>query len=95
MGLGKCLPTRLNDLQSLNLKQKHYNDLNKIVNDNKIQWEIWIESAKDYSVLRQSLNKRGYRNTPMSDLPEILSNMPTNTSVIANLPNQKTMMRKD
>jgi hypothetical protein len=53
-------PVRITNLKSINLPDAVFNSVEKIVYDNRMYWEPWVESAESYEVLRQNLHKRGY-----------------------------------
>lgn len=93
MGSGICLPVRLNDLSLLGLDKTVEIAISKIQNNNKMDWELWIESASNYTSLKASLAKRGYTGFEPSDKAEIL--IPADTRLrLDRLPNQKTMLRR-
>lgn len=55
-------PVRVTDLKSIQLPKAVSESVEKIVYDNRMYWEPWIESAENYEKLRQALHKRGYSN---------------------------------
>lgn len=67
------------------------------VDDNKMDWELWLQSADDFEDLRESLAKRGYSRLPnySSPLysPELDMLQKTNPDV-KGLSKPKTMVRK-
>ena len=95
LGMGQCLATRLNDVKQLALEFQHENAITQIVEKNKMDWQLFIESATSFKELKQQLVKRGYKGMPMNDKPELINH--TNTiskDALQNLPNQRTMMRR-
>ena len=94
-GKGKCHPTRLTDLNRLGIEHKTTAVIQNIVENSKMQWEPWIESAASIKELLDKLRKRGYRNLPTATRMEV--DTPHNTiseHAIKQLPNQKTMTRR-
>jgi len=70
---GNIHPTRLIDLDQLGLASSERLGLKKIIEDHKIDWELWVESAENYNDLRVNLENRksiiaASPNTPMLDL---------------------------
>ena len=87
----KQTPARLTDIKPLLLPQSINNDLEKKVSDNKLLWELWIESAENFDELRSVLKARGYKQVPTSGTPTFGS-----YQVVVNnkfLPQIKTMLR--
>ena len=99
------LPTRVQDIKNLNLPSTIEPNIAKAVNDNRMMWEPWIQSASSYADLRTSLKARGYRNLPTHSMP-MHPNMPSRTVVpkgeaddpvnlhVVNKKSYKTMVRK-
>lgn len=95
MGRGKCLPTRLSELEMLNLKSKDQFKLKQIVDANRMDWELWIESASSFKSFKEAQKQRGISGLPISDRSEISESIgKVNEHTVKKLPNQKTMMRK-
>jgi len=57
--------TRIEDIKVLRLPSAVENSLVKITHDNRFLWEVWMESASNYTELKEKLRKRGYKNLPM------------------------------
>ena len=85
---------RLNDLKQLELEFQHEVNLTQITLDNKMDWELWIESASSFKELKQHLTKRGYKGMPMNDKPELLDKKQVAMGALKKLPNQKIMMKR-
>jgi hypothetical protein len=64
---GNIHPTRLVDLDLLGLAASERLGLKKIIEDHKIDWELWIESAENYNDLKIS-TVLASPNAPMLDL---------------------------
>jgi hypothetical protein len=88
--------TRVPDIDALNLPATWEHDINKIVTDQAMLWEPWIESANTYDDLRASLKRRNYTNIPQNGEPEFNSSaLDTPPLVSTNaLPKTQTMVRK-
>ena len=65
----KVAPTRLSDLKILKLPASQRSDFEKIIYDNRMMWDAWIESASSYEDLRLKLIGRGYKNVGYSNKP--------------------------
>lgn len=55
-------PVRVTDLKSIQLPTAVFDSVERIIYDNRMYWEPWIESAESYEELKKSLHKRGYRD---------------------------------
>lgn len=62
-------PTRVADINSLNLPPKLTKEITETVHENRMLYEPWIESANSFGDLKNSLKKRGYRNLPLNQSP--------------------------
>lgn len=58
-------PTKVTDLKQLNLSEDLYKSINKEVSENKMLYELWIQSSDSFENLKKSLYKRGYSNLPL------------------------------
>lgn len=91
--LGKKI-TRVSILNTnnLGLPALWQDEINQIIDNNKLLWEFWLHQADTFIDLRENLKVRGYTNIPPSATPEykrnIISNYEINTN---NLPKQKIM----
>jgi len=54
-------PVRLSNVKLLNLPRNMEGEVGRIVHDNRMYWEPWLESAASYEALKKSLRGRGYR----------------------------------
>lgn len=101
---GQIAPTRVMDVKSLNLSKNLENKIIKQSNQDKMEWELWIESATNFSELRDSLKKRGYKELPFCSSPQYISeeekvvssvNEIKKAEIKINPPNKiRTMLRK-
>jgi hypothetical protein len=62
--------TRIHNIDELHLPISLSNAIKKTVYDNRFQWELWIESAESFHVLKEKLTKRGYKNVPSHAIPK-------------------------
>lgn len=89
------MATRIDNLDVLNLPITWQSQINQIVYDNRMLWELWIEAADTYEDLRTALKMRGYNNIPVSGQPELkASNMQKPEVNLSSLPKKTTMLRK-
>lgn len=70
---GNIHPSRVLDLDLLGLAATERLGLKKIIEDHKMDWELWVESAENYNDLRANMEKRKLTipaspNTPLLDL---------------------------
>lgn len=90
------LPTRINDVYDLNLSSNLTLQINQIVYDNRMNWELWAESIDSFEDFRKSLKNRGYQNIPISPQPELNVSSKENQLISFNkLTKVKTMLRKN
>lgn len=73
-GIEEISPTRLKEVESLNLPAAITQKLNEIIYESRLEWEPWIESADSFDHLKSKIKKRGYLNLPISFIPELGSN---------------------
>lgn len=59
------MPTRIKDVSSLGLNSELEFKINSILEKEKMNWELFLESAASYKDLKISLKNRGYFNLPM------------------------------
>lgn len=91
------MTTRIEDIKQLQLKQEWEEKLREIVYKNRIEWELWIESAKDYKDLRRKLIAKGITGVPisfsflMSDMSSYKNPEKVNS---LNISNKKTMTQR-
>ncbi len=67
------LPTRLTDLDLLGLHVQERMKLKKIIDEHRLDWDVWMESVENYEELRKSLANRHIiaatsANTPLLDM---------------------------
>lgn len=91
----ELLPTRLDDLEDLDLPITWVSQLNKIIFESRMLWELWVESSDSFELLRNGLKKRGYINVPTSSQTEFREgNVSSPTINTSRLPKKKIMIKK-
>lgn len=89
------MANRVEDLSQLGLPENWLAKINNIAHENRMLWELWIESFDNFEELRAALYTRGYSNIPMSPQPEITlfkTNMPNLN--LSSFSSRKTMLQK-
>ena len=87
-------PTRITDLSLLNLPNAWQVEIQREIDDNKMLWEPFLESATDYKVLKQSLKNRGFINLPLNDSPKFIKGVVPPAANTSKLPKTNSMIRK-
>ena len=86
---------RVENLDSIGLPPDWSIKIKQTVYDNRMLWELWVESCDDYEKLRAALTSRGYSNVPASTQPEMrISRMEVPILNMNSIPKAKTMMKK-
>ena len=60
---------RLTDIKTLKLPQLWEVKIQQLIHENRMLYEPWVESAKNYNELRDRLKNRGFRDLPMGPNP--------------------------
>lgn len=93
---GPKISAKVNNVKELKLDGKWEQKLSRIVYDNRMDYDLYIESATDFKELREKLKKIGYKNIPTScnfSFPDMASyKNPETTSMKTSGSN--TMLRK-
>lgn len=63
---GSCPTKKLSKIQELNLSRDLESQIESIIKDHKMNWEVWIENASSIQELIENLSKRGLRRIPIS-----------------------------
>lgn len=85
---------RLTTLDDLGLVAQERLDLAKVVQDHRMEWEPWIETAGNYHQLRESMLKRGIHAPPSANSPLINFTSEVNKTVAIKLNKNKIMIRR-
>lgn len=88
-------PRRVGDLSSYNLPQAWEEAIGKMIYDERMDWEPWIQTAESFKELRKSLYKRGYKHLPMHSTPKIIMpNLRNEINEPKKKPRPRTMIRR-
>ena len=95
-GLGKdILASRVESLDKIGLPEDWHTKIKQVSHDNRMLWELWVESFERFEDLRAALHERGYSNIPMSPQPELSASMREVPNFnLQSIPNRKTMLQK-
>lgn len=89
------MANRVENIDHLTLPVDWSNKIKQTAFDNRMLWELWIESFENYQQLKAALTSRGYSNIPMSPQPELrVSRMEVPMLNMATIPSGKTMIKK-
>lgn len=88
----KIYPTKIENINDLNLNTKMANDLSKQAYDNRMNYILYFETAESFNDLRSSLQKRGYSNLPSQQFTGYVP--PTFINDKALVTKSSTMFRK-
>ena len=90
----KPLISRVGDIKNLRLHPELENKIDKVVQKNKMYWELWIETAESYQKLKDALVKRGYSEISMHPVPMFNDVLPSPVSTNRILKQPKTMIQR-
>lgn len=62
-------PTKVDDVAKLGLSENIVNEIKPIIYENRMRYDVWIQTAKDFKELKASLQYRGYKNLPIQMSP--------------------------
>ena len=95
LGPGQCLATRLSNVNQLSLNHQNTTAINQATKVDRMDWELWIESAATFKDLKQQLTNRGFRGMPMNEKPELFRHKEgVSQDILSSLPNQQIMIRR-
>ena len=60
---------KVNDIEKLGLPKNMEDRINQVKHNERMNWELCIESAEDFKGLLRILGNRGYKNLPTSPNP--------------------------
>jgi hypothetical protein len=61
---GESKTMRIHNLSDLSLPTDMHEAISQEVDANRLLWEVWIEPAESFNVLKAALTKRGYKSLP-------------------------------
>lgn len=91
------MTARITDVKQLNLDPKWDQRLSRIMYENRMDYELFVEHADDYQELRDKLKKKGYGNIPAScnfSFPEMVSYHKPESAKVKTLSKVTTMTRR-
>lgn len=92
----KTFQTPLTEVTSLGVPAVWQREIQRVITENWMLYEPWIESASDFNELRTRLRNRGYTNLPMG-AGQIINLIQFGTPPKANVSSAKakqTMLRR-
>lgn len=89
----KVYATKVSDIDKLNLNPELSEKIAKEVYENRMMYELYLESADSFEDLKASLRKRGYSSLPMSQFTGFES--PTSINKNALVMRSSTMLRRN
>lgn len=94
---GPKMTARITDVKQLNLDPKWEQRLSRIMYDNRMDYELFVEHADDYHELRDKLKQKGFGNIPAScsfQFPEMVSYRNPESAKIKTMSNVSSMTRR-
>lgn len=90
----KVYPTKINEekLASLNINPKTTSEILKSLRENKMNYELFLETAESLEDLKKSLRKRGYAGIPTHQIMSTLKLGSINKKNL--ITENSTMMRR-
>lgn len=88
--------TKIDNLNYLDLPKSVVSEIDEIIHQYRMDWELWIESANNFDELRTSIERRGVSNMPSTASPIHNSYSYTDPYVIStdNIKQKNTMIRR-
>jgi len=90
---GKVYPTRVENLTKLGLSPQVSSKVAKEAYENRMEYELFIESAESFDELRISLGKRGYSQLPLQQFTGYVG--PTTINKNSLITAKSTMIRRN
>ena len=87
----KVHPTKVGDIRSLNLTPEMTQKVTKEFKENKMHYDLYVETAENFESLKKALAKRGYSHLPIGQFTEYSSQGRLNKNAV--MTNDKTMLR--
>jgi hypothetical protein len=89
----KVYATKVSDIEKLNLKPELSAKIAKEAYENRMMYELYLESADSFEDLKGSLRKRGYSSLPMSQFTGFESATSVNKNALVTI--SSTMLRRN
>lgn len=88
----KVYPTRVNDVRTLGLSRDLAHRVAAEQNQNRMDYELFVESAPSFESLKKSLTERGYNNLPIQSFTGHYSSLQINKHALVTA--SSTMLRR-
>lgn len=88
----KVYPTRINDIKTLNLAPDMERKVSSESHENRMNYELYVETADTFNSLKEALEKRGYSRLPLGQFAGHTSSGRINHKALVT--KEKTMLRK-
>jgi hypothetical protein len=89
---GKVYATRVEDIVSLGLNPKIADEIAREASQNRMEYELFAESAASFDELKSSLAKRGYSHLPLQQFTGYTN--PTGINISSMVTRKSTMIRR-
>lgn len=89
----KVYPTRITDLDSLGMNNQMHAKISKEAFDNRMQYELYAESADSFEKLKSSLRTRGYSHLPLNQFTGYVNSTSINNKSL--ITTDSTMLRRN
>lgn len=86
--------SRVGDIKLLNLPRKLEKEIENVVYENRMDWELWIATANSYIDLKKLLKKLGYSELSGDSIPMFLNVKEFSKATDRLPPAPKTMIRR-
>jgi hypothetical protein len=86
-------PIRLDDIKRLTLPLSWESKILEYIQQNRIDWEPWVQTEEEFDDLKKNLKARGYSDIPSNGQP-MISVTPQLVVNINNFPKEKSMIKK-
>lgn len=90
---GKAYATRVEDISTLGLSPQVSALVSKEAYENRMNYELFVESAESFDDLKLSLSNRGYSNLPLQQFTGYIG--PTSINKSALVTAKSTMIRRN
>ena len=90
---GKAYAARVEDISRLGLNPHMSATVAREAYENRMEYELFVESAESFDDLRISLQNRGYSNLPLQQFPGYVG--PTSINKNALVTTKSTMLRRN
>ena len=87
---------KIDDISKIGFKSKDVSGINEIIEKYKLDWEVWAESANNYTQLKTNLKKSGIMapSSPNTPLHHIALEENLSETTISKLRKSNSMVRR-